>query len=207
MTNSSDILDDAAVWLCPVCASANSPEVNACRVCRADPAQGRNPQRAHEDTPHLSKLWKVVPLTAGILSTGLFFSSISPATTPWAEVGSAHGRQAEAPTSRHQAIKMTATDLKALAKELLSTSIHGDPPPTSIVSRIAYLRGRWKMYGDPDRIPGLEAAAEDLSRAFDDLSSASFLASNNQGDPHVADVVAEIITRIERIQETLNNVH
>jgi hypothetical protein len=149
----------------------------------------------------------VVPLTAGILFVGLFFSSISPPSTPWAEAGSVRGRSSQAASSRAQAIKMTATDLKALAKELLATSIHGDPPPTAMVSRIAYLHGRWKMYGDPDRVPGMNAAAEDLSRAFDDLSSASFLASNNQGDPHVADVVAEIITRIERIQETLNDVH
>jgi hypothetical protein len=207
MTDGSRAQDGTALWLCPVCTSTNDPERRVCRVCRADPAQGRTLQHADEDAPKLATLWKVIPLTASIVLAGMFFSAIAPASTPWAEVVSAHGRHVPIGSSRALAMAMTATDLKGLANELLSASIHGDPPPPAMASRIAYIRGRWKMYGDPDRVPGLSAAAEDLSRAFDDLSSAAFLASNQPGDPKTPQNVAEIITRIDRIQETLQDVH
>jgi hypothetical protein len=207
MTDGPDDLESVQLWLCPVCTSTNETERQVCRVCRADPAKGRTAQYAEEDSPHGATLWKVIPLTASIVFAGMFFSAIAPASTPWAEAVSSHGRHVEAGSSRVLAMAMTATDLKALANELLTTSIHGDPPPTAVMSRIAYLNGRWKMYGDPDRVPSLTGPAQDLARAFDDLSSIAFLATNQPGDPHTPETVAEIITRLDRIQETLQDVH
>ncbi len=193
-------------WRCPVCGVENIPAAETCRVCRAAPQLGGVPDRAPEDNPTPATLWKVVPLAVSILVAGVFFARISPRATSWSEAVGVHGRLSEAGSSRVQSLRRGVVDLRMLATELQSSAARGEAPVPGFESELAYVRTRWMIYGDSDRFPGLGAQEAGLSRAFEDLSSATFLARSSPGDPKVAQSVADIIHRIEIIEESLQDV-
>lgn len=196
----------SAVWPCPVCGVENTPEALVCRVCRAAPLLGAHPDRAHEDSPAPATLWKVVPLTASILVAGVFFAGISPAATPWSQAVGVHGRYSAAGSSRVESLRRAVVDVRELATRLQGAIARGDTPPPVFESELAYVRARWAVYGDAAGFPGLRAEEQGLSRAFEDLSSATFQARNAPTDPMVARRVVDIIQRIKLIEESLQNV-
>lgn len=191
-------------WECPVCGVQNATTAEACRVCRASTAHQAEP-RAEEDSPAPGLLRVVLPLTCAILLSAMFFSSMSPAATPWAQVTVVHGRLNQGGTSRVQALRLAVVDLRALALELQGDVARGKAPPTAYAPKLNYVRTRWQLYGDTERYPALHTEEAGVAEAFQDLSSTAFLAQSNPADPLIALSVADIIHRLQVIEDSLQN--
>lgn len=191
-------------WACSVCGVQNDLAASACRVCRASTAANAG-DRAEEDSPPPGVLRVVLPLTCAIILSAMFFAGISPAATPWAQVTVAHGRLNEGGTSRVQALRLAVVDLLVLAQELQSELARGRAPSAAYSPKLNYVRTRWQLYGDTDRYPSLHVEEAGVAEAFQDLSSTAFLAQSNPADPLIARSVADIIHRLQVIEDSLQN--
>jgi len=191
-------------WACAVCGVQNTLTADACRVCRASTAAAAG-DRADEDSPTPGLLGVVLPLTCAIVLSAMFFSGMSPASTPWSQVTVAHGRLNEGGTSRAQGLRLAVVDLRALAQELQGDIARGRAPPAAYGAKLNYVRTRWQLYGDIERYPALHVEEEGVAEAFQDLSSTAFLAQSKPTDPLIARSVADILQRLQVIEDSLQN--
>ena len=191
-------------WVCSICGVQNALDTTVCRVCRASTAPGAG-DRADEDNPTPGLLRVVLPLTCAIVLSAIFFSGISPAATPWAQVTTVHGRLNEGGTSRVQALRLAVIDLRVLALELQGDLARGHAPPPAYSAKLGYVRSRWQLYGDTERYPALHTEEAGIAEAFQDLSSIAFLAQSSPADPLIAKSVADIIHRLQVIEDSLQH--
>lgn len=169
-------------WACPVCGVANALEDTVCRVCRACPAEGANPQHALEDVAEPAPWWRAV-ITAMLLGGGAFYlAAHMPETTPWAEALALGGRQGTMVTARGDLLKLALSDLTDITEQLEAAVERREPPPATLGARLEYLRRRWQLRGGQGRYPRLESCEVGIARAFDDLSSLMYQAQSRPGD-------------------------